>query len=131
MFDTALDISMQAGLAALAGQMGIYSFTTAAGEQYVGRSVDLMRRISEHLRDASKLKDAGKVLINVKLVTALGDAAEDALPVVEQLVIDGCGGAKSTGGSLANKINAINKKTWDVLQDFDVDIDLIKSMLWP
>jgi RHS repeat-associated protein len=131
MLDTAMDIGMQAGLAVLAGQMGIYSFTTPSGERYVGRSVDIMRRLSEHMQDLTKLKGAGKVMIDIKLLTALGDAADDALPVAEQLIIDGCGGAKSTGGTLANKINAINKDRWDVLKQFDTDIDLIKSLLWP
>jgi len=69
--------------------------------------------------------------VDIKLLTALGDAAGDALPVAEQLVIDGCGGAKSAGGSLANKINAIAKKRWEALKQVDTDIDLIKSLLWP
>lgn len=67
----------------------------------------------------------------IKLLTGLGDAAEDALPIAEQLVIDGCGGGHEPGWLAGHKINAIAKKRWEALKQVDADIDLLKSLLWP
>lgn len=96
----------------------------------MGRSVDIARRLTEHLRSGKLPR--GVVTVNVKLLAGLGDVAEDALPIAEQLVIDGCGGAKSTpGGTLSNQYNAIAKDRWTALKAVDTDIDLLRSLLWP
>lgn len=128
--DLSLDIGIQAALGQLVGQLGIYSFVEKSGQRYVGRSVDIARRLAEHLRSGKLPR--GVATIDVKLLATLGDVAEDALPIAEQLVIDGCGGAKSTpGGTLSNQYNAIAKERWTALRALDTDIDELISILWP
>ena len=112
LMDTALEI----GLAAAGvggGPGGLYAFwDEGAKKPYVGRSVDLMRRLNEHLR-AGRITDKS----TIHVLTGL---AKDALPQAEQLAIRGCNGgdvAKGGANVLANKINAINKSRRDALQD--------------
>lgn len=112
LMDTALEI----GLAAAGvggGPGGLYAFwDEGAKKPYVGRSVDLMRRLNEHLR-------AGRIT-NKSTIHVLTGLAKDALPAAEQLAIRGCNGGdvvKGGANALANKINAINKSRRDALQD--------------
>jgi len=107
------------------GQVGLYSFMDTSGKPYVGRSVDLARRLMEHL-SVDRINPGFKV--NVKLISGLGDVVNDALPIAEQLAIDSC--REETPGGLANKINAINKNRWKALQDLNFDIDQYLQSLW-
>lgn len=108
LMDTAVEIGLSA---ALSGTTGIYAFwDEKAGKPYVGRSVDLMRRLNEHLA-------AGRIT-NKSQVKVILDVATDMLPKVEQLAIERCNGGRIVKGGaneLANKINAINKSRGDEL----------------
>lgn len=76
---------------------------------YLGRSVDLRARILAHLRDGRP------VVCSRGFIIRLADDAVGLLDVAEQLLIDSCGGGVGRGGSLANRIDAINQKRWDQL----------------
>ena len=85
---------------------GVYQFnTTTAGNQYIGKSVDITRRITEHT-------SAGKFGSNLSRINMPG-ASNEALRIVEQTQINRAGGIGTPG--LENKINSIAEKFWDDL----------------
>lgn len=86
------------------GTCGLYQFSdaTRGGKPYIGKSVDLARRLAEHVRD--------------KRIPNIGAATETAFPagtsstdleIAEQRAIDAAGGINS--GTLANRVNPIGK----------------------
>jgi RHS repeat-associated protein len=115
--DVAVEVTLAAALGPLAGQGGLYSFWDAkANKPYVGRSVDLVRRINEHLA-------AGRIDLS-KGIRFLTGVADDLLPAAEQLAINSCGTAgRGAAATLANKINAINKSRRDELARLKTTID--------
>ena len=67
-------------------ERGVYIFIeAAAGQPYIGRSIDVGRRLNEHL--GPKLEQLEDVLLKFKLVDVTGDAAGD-LRVLDQFMID-------------------------------------------
>lgn len=121
MMDTAVELAVSS---IAPGTPGIYAFwDNDAKKPYVGRSVDLMRRLNEHLR-SGRLVDKSQI----KLILGL---TEDMLPDVEQLAIQGCNKGRAIGdgaSELANKINAINKSRRDKLRDLNATLE---SLLTP
>ncbi len=69
---------------------GIYAFyDERARMPYVGRSVDVMRRLSQLLK-------AGRIVDKSRIKLILGVTA-DMLPNVEQLAIERCNGGRAIG----------------------------------
>jgi RHS repeat-associated protein len=97
--DIATDIAFTA-IDALAQSQGLYAFVDSSGATYVGQSVDIRRRILEHLR-ADRLTRESRIM-----VLELQNMTKSALRQAEQLAIRDCGGKEL----LANKINALNIK---------------------
>jgi hypothetical protein len=92
-----------------------------SGKPYVGRSVDLARRLLEHLATDPIRIDSTKG-INVKVIRGLGDAVDDALSIAEQLAMNACNGETGVN-NLANQINAINRKRRQALDELKPDVD--------
>jgi RHS repeat-associated protein/uncharacterized repeat protein (TIGR01451 family) len=117
--DLATDLLFTAVLDVVTHTPGLYSFTDAAtGKPYVGRSVDLRRRILEHLRNG-KVRPGS----NFKILE-IGEEALEHIDLAEQLAIRDCGGV----GNLANRINAVNKKRRDQLYElYDTLGDLLRK----
>ena len=102
-FDTAIEVGFSAALAPIVGNgAGLYSFLDTSGKPYVGKSIDLARRLAEHLR-------AGRITLSSPIsVRNLDNIANSALADAEQLAIQGCGTpGKTVEATLANKINAV------------------------
>jgi hypothetical protein len=121
MLDLAIDIGFQAALAPIVGNAeGLYSFMDKSGKPYVGRSIDLARRLAEHLR-------AGRISLDSPIsVRRLDNIAKEALGNAEQLAIQGCNGGRAVGegaNTLANKINAINQARRTELGKLTDDLD--------
>ena len=116
MMDTAVELAVSS---IAPGTPGIYAFwDEKAGKPYVGRSVDLMKRLNSHLR-------AGRVVDKSQIKLILG-VTKDMLPNVEQLAITRCNGGKAVGegaSQLANKINAINKSRRDELNALNATLE--------
>lgn len=116
MMDTAVELAVSS---IAPGTPGIYAFwDEKAGKPYVGRSVDLMKRLNSHLR-AGRIVDKSqiKLILNV---------TKEMLPNVEQLAIARCNGGKAVGegaSQLANKINAINKSRRDELSSLNATLE--------
>ena len=82
---------------------------------YVGKSVDILRRLSEHMR-AGRL--GPQSVVNVKNLLGITKAG---LSGAEQLAINTCGSVGETG-NLANKINAVSKDRFVKLRDSGIDL---------
>ena len=110
LMDVATEVAVSVALAPMAGQTGLYSFWDAkANKPYVGKSVDLLRRINEHIA-------SGKIDLS-KGIKFFSGIDPKLLSAAEQLAIERCNAGKAVGeaGHLANKINAINKARRDEL----------------
>ena len=116
MMDTAVELAVSS---IAPGTPGIYAFwDEKAGKPYVGRSVDLMKRLNSHLR-------AGRVVDKSQIKLIL-NVTKEMLPNVEQLAISRCNGGKAVGegaSQLANKINAINKSRRDKLSSLNSTLE--------
>ncbi|HEY0636120.1 MAG TPA: RHS repeat-associated core domain-containing protein [Pseudonocardiaceae bacterium] len=124
LMDVATEVAVSVALSPLAGQSGLYAFWDAdANKAYVGRSVDLLRRINEHLSGKT-----GKKVDLSKGIKFFVGIPEDVLASAEQLAIERCNGGKAIGkaNQLANKINAINKTRRDELSKLKTILDA-----WP
>lgn len=107
--EIATDLLFTAALSAVVPNgPGLYGFTDKSGNTYVGRSVDLRRRILEHIRNGKGAP--GSQMFIIKLT----QQAAEHIDVAEQLLINRCGGV----AKLANKVNAINKKRRADLAEF-------------
>jgi hypothetical protein len=85
---------------------GTYSFLDQLrGIPYIGKSVDLARRLAAHVR-AGRLSSVGNATQNV---LAQG-TSNLAIRIQEQTEINAAGGID--GGLLANKINSITEANW-------------------
>lgn len=74
MFELATNIALEVALAPLAGHVeGLYSFMDNTGRPYVGRSIDLARRLAEHIRAG---RVSGEFAISVR---QLANVSEEAL----------------------------------------------------
>lgn len=125
--DIATDVAIQAVIGSLAGQVGLYSFMDTSGKPYVGRSVDLARRLMEQLPRMDLSRG-----INVKLLNGIESVVKGGLPIAEQLAINACGTpGKGAEATLANRINAISKQRWEALEGLKVDIDRVRALLGP
>lgn len=112
LMDVAVEVAVLSALGPLAGQGGIYMFHDLRAEKpYVGRSVDVLRRLNEHLR-AGRINDKS-------VIKVLSGLTDNALPAAEQLAINGCGGK----GNMANRINAVSKGRWDKFKELDTLLD--------
>lgn len=91
---------------------GLYGFIdqTRGDKVYLGRSIHLRDRILQHMRDGRPKPGTRAFVIR------LTGAAADQIDVAEQLLMNSCGGV-GKAGPLANRINAVNKKRRDQLQD--------------
>ena len=109
--DIALEVGLSVALAPFSGVPGLYEFyDVQAGKPYVGKSIDVARRLSEHIA-AGRLDPTSTV--NVR---ALEGITDEGLANAEQLAIQTCGTpGKNNTGTLANKINAINRSRRDEL----------------
>jgi hypothetical protein len=86
------------------GVPGIYAFTEGT-QTYVGKSVDMRRRLLQHMR-SNKLKPGAEIRV-------LQRETIEHLDVVEQSFIEGCGGP----ANMSNKINAISATRRDQLRE--------------
>jgi RHS repeat-associated protein len=107
--DIATDMTFAEVMALAPGTQGLYAFAEG-GQSYVGQSVDIRRRILEHLGD-QRLGRGSRVL-----VLQLQDLTSSALRDAEQLAIRDCGG-KLGITNLTNKINARKQAIRDDLQN--------------
>jgi len=83
---------------------GLYRFSdaTRGGKPYIGKSVDLARRLAEHVRDG-RIANTGAA---TQTVFPAGTSSIN-LEIAEQREIDAAGGIRS--GILANRVNSIGK----------------------
>jgi hypothetical protein len=89
---------------------GVYVFladidSLRPGKPYAGRSIDIERRLRQHV--GKRISDLNKGLL-LKLHLPGFTARQIAL--IEDIVIDAIGGAKSRGGSSANRIGGYRPK---------------------
>jgi len=78
---------------------GIYVFMTTTGKTYVGQSVDVARRLAEHVNAGRLASAATATIINVT-------GGKMSREIAEQMLINSLGGVRP-GGILANKVNPI------------------------
>lgn len=91
---------------------GLYGFIdqSRGGRLYLGRSIDLRERILAHMRDGRPAPGTRGFIIR------LSDDIVRNIDVAEQLLINGCG-TVGKGGTLANRINAVNAKRRQQLEE--------------
>jgi hypothetical protein len=77
---------------------GIYVFMTTTGKTYVGQSVDVARRLAEHVNAGRLASAATATIINVT-------GGKMSREIAEQMLINSLGGLPST--VLANRVNPI------------------------
>jgi hypothetical protein len=77
---------------------GIYVFITTTGKTYVGQSVDVARRLAEHVNAGRLASAATATIINVT-------GGKMSREIAEQMLINSLGGLPST--VLANRVNPI------------------------
>ncbi len=85
----------------------LYQDTRGGGGWYVGRSIKLRDRLLTHLRNGRPVPGSKAYFFR------LADNAIDQIDVAEQLLMNACGGT----GKLTNRINAVNKKRREQLQE--------------
>jgi hypothetical protein len=78
---------------------GIYVFTTTTGKTYVGQSVDVARRLAEHVRDGKLASAASATIMQIT-------GGKTSREIAEQMLINSMGGVVS-GGILGNRVNPI------------------------
>jgi len=83
---------------------GLYQFSdaTRGGKPYIGKSIDLARRLAEHVRDG-RIPNTGAA---TQTLFPAGTSST-GLEIAEQRAIDAAGGIRS--GVLANRVNPIGK----------------------
>ena len=77
---------------------GIYVFTTTAGKTYIGQSVDVARRLAEHVRLGRLTSATSATIIKVT-------GGKTSREIAEQMLINSMGGLPST--FLAIRVNPI------------------------
>ncbi len=89
---------------------GIYVFiadidSLRPGKPYAGRSVDIERRLRQHV--GKRISDLNKGLL---LKLHLPGFTQRQIALIEDIVIDAIGGPKSRGGTAANRIGGFRPK---------------------